>query len=827
MTNTIPTMTPKETTCTVHNPQQFLKVSLWALLLLFCTNPGTIDGAEPDQPLRAFFSQYCYDCHKEGRTKGGLDLTKLDFDLAKPATFSKWVRIFDRIDHGEMPPASREEPKKADREKFLQVLGETLTKIHAKSKGTVLRRLNRREYERTLNDVFGTNLDLEGRLPEDGRSHEFDNVGAALGLSRVHLQQYVNAMDLVLDNSIALYDKPPKPNTITASYADTREAERFLGRVWKKLPDGAVVQFSSGGYPSGMLRGSGVREPGFYRVRITGYAYQSKAPITFFVGGTSFARGSEKPVYGFWSFPLGKPSTVEFTTWIESRYMLQIEPYGVADPDRYKRKSIDGYKGPGLAVKTVTLEGPLVGEYPSNGHRMIFDGITRKEIPPRNPRDRFRRGYKPKFTIETKDEIADVTKSLHRVAKVAFRRPVKDEDIDPYVQLFQTERKAGASIEDALRTAVIGIFCSPRFLYLREPAGKLDDYALATRLSYFLTRTTPDEELLKVAASGKLAKDESTLRQQTERLLNDPRFERFLVDFTDAWLNLRDMDFTIPDRSLFPEYDNYLRYSMPLETRAFLNELIKSNLSTTNLVKSDFAMLNSRLSEHYNLPAVDGAEIRKVKLPKDSIRGGFLTQASILKVTANGTNSSPVTRGVWVMERILGETPQPPPPGIPGVEPDIRGASTLRELLKKHRNLQSCASCHQRIDPPGFALESFNPIGGYRERYRSLGTGERVNDLVQGRRVRYRLGPVVDSSGKLPDDREFANFKEFRELLANQPEMVTKTLTEKLLTFGTGRELGFSDRKEVNRIVSASKAKGYGVRDLIHLIVQSETFLNK
>jgi hypothetical protein len=266
---------------------------------------------------------------------------------------------------------------------------------------------------------------------------------------------------------------------------------------------------------------------------------------------------------------------------------------------------------------------------------------------------------------------------------------------------------------------------------------------------------------------------------------------------------------------------------MPLETRAFLRELIESNRPVTCLVDSDFAMLNSRLAEHYDLPPVSSTEVRRVGLPADSLRGGLLTQASILKVTANGTNSSPVQRGAWVMERILGQTPPPPPPGVPGVEPDIRGASTLRELLEKHRSLDSCKACHRKIDPPGFALESFNPIGGYRDRYRSIGGGDQVDKTVHGRPVRYRLGPEVDSSGQLADGREFADFAAFRDYLARDPDLLATTLARKLLTFATGRELGFSDRAEVDQIVKACAAQGYGVRDLLHRVVQSEIFRRK
>jgi len=602
-----------------------------------------------------------------------------------------------------------------------------------------------------------------------------------------------------------------------------------VGKKWKQLDDGAIVRFSQGGYPSGMMRGTNVRKPGRYRVRVTGYAHQSKSPITFSVGGTSFARGSTKPIYGFWSFPAGAPGqthTIEFDTWIEKNYMVAIEPYGIRDPDRYQRESIADYRGPGLAILNVTVDGPLIDQWPSPGHRLIFDGLNRREIEPRNPADKQKRWYRPKFEIISENEEREVQAVLQRIAEVAFRRPPQPSDIERYTQLFVQERQAGSTTERALQTAATAIFCSAKFLYLQEPTGQLDGYALASRLSYFMTRSGPDADLLALAESGQLVTD-ATLRSETERLLQNPHFDRFLTDFTDNWLDLRDMDFTMPDRSLFPEFDSYLRFSMPLETRQFLRELIDSNLPVSNLVKSDFAMLNSRLAEHYGLPSVNGAEIHKVALPADSLRGGFLAQASVLKVTANGTNTSPVKRGAWVLERMFDLPPPPPPPGIPGVEPDIRGASTLRQLLTQHRNLASCNACHEKIDPPGFALEAFNPIGGYRERYRSLGNGERVDRMVDGRKVAYRLGPQVDSSGKMPGGGTFQDFRQFRDALAADPRPSAKAMTKKLLVFATGRELGFSDRAEVDRIVTASERHGYRIRDLIHLVVQSDLFRTK
>ncbi|MEM8668978.1 MAG: DUF1592 domain-containing protein [Planctomycetota bacterium] len=811
-----------------------LRVFFTFLLSLLCRS--AVSAESWPESVRPFLANYCSDCHSDGAAEGGLDLadiqSSLGRDLSDEASFARWERLFDRVESGEMPPEDFDQPRDEERAEFLTRMWPVLHKAHAERKGTVMRRLNRAEFENTLNDLFGTQLDLAGMLPEDSRDHEFDNVGSALGLSMVHLQRYMDAVTLVLDDAIAMTKSAPESTLIEAGYAETREAEKFVGKTWKKLSDNSVVRFSGGGYPSGMIRGTSVRTPGRYRVIVRGYAYQSKNPITFSVGGTSFARGSEKPIYGFWSFPPGSPeqpasvASIEFETWINERYMITIEPYGIQDPKRYQRKSIEDYDGPGLAILNVTLEGPLIEEWPTVGHRMVFDGLDRREVEPKNPADKRRRNYRPTFEVVTDNEANSARAVLRRVAENAFRRPVTETDIEAYIELFVSERQANNSFEESLRTAVTAIFCSPRFLYLQEQPGSLDDFALASRLSYFLTRTTPDASLRSAARQNRLG-DDSSLREQTERLLRSDQFERFLIDFTDNWLDLRDIDFTIPDSKLFPEFDSYLRFSMPLETRAFFRYLIENDLPVKNLVHSDFAMLNSRLAQHYDLPEISGTELRPVKLPPDSVRGGLLSQASLLKVTANGTNTSPVTRGAWVMERILGSPPPPPPPGIPGVEPDIRGASTLRELLDKHRDSSDCNACHRKIDPPGFALESFNPVGGFRERYRTIGEGERVNREVNGRRVNYRMGPDVDSSGDLPGRGAFADYSEFRDLLASDQHRLAKALTEKLLTFATGRKLGFSDRDAVDQIVDAAEREGFGLRGLIHLVVQSDVFRSK
>jgi len=786
-----------------------------------------------DKPTAEFLEAHCFDCHGEGAAKGGLDLEKLGHDLSDPAVFAKWERLFDRVALGEMPPAKvTNRPEAMELKAFWAALGPRLVQAHAVAKGTVLRRLNRREYENTMNDLFGTALELEKLLPEDGRSGEFDNVGETLGISMQHMGMYIRTAGMVLEEAIANTTEVPMPQKRVGRYTDDKRMDRYLGDNRLKLVDGSIVRFSAGGYPRGDIKSVSTREEGFYRVKVSGFAYQSDTPITFSVGAITFRRGEEEPIFGYFSFPPGVPGklhTVELTVFMGDRYMIQIEPYGIVDPDlsRRRKEKIHAreYKGPGLAIHSVEVEGPLVGEFPTRGHKLLLSGVKRTEIPPRNPNDRNKSKYKPQFEIKSANEKADAEQALGRLANAAFRRPVEPREVTPYVKLFQAERAKSEAFEPALRTAAIAVLSSPHFLYLREPAGALDDYALASRLSYFLTRTAPDAELLGLAQAGELR---ANLRAQTERLLKDKRFERFITDFTQSWLNLREMDFTIPDRTLYPEYEPYLRFSMPRETEAFLRELIAGNHPASAIVKTDFAMINDRMAEHYGIDGVAGSQFRKVALPANSWRGGFLSQGSVLKVSANGSATSPVVRGVYVMERILGITPAPPPPNIPGVEPDIRGTVTLRELLDKHRNVVSCASCHNKIDPLGFALESFDVTGLRRDRFRNRNSeSKRVDAVVRGRLVQYRLGPEVDSSGKFLDGSTYNDFRAYRDYLAKHDDRLARAFAGKLLTFATGRELGFSDRAELDRIVADTAQNKHRLRDVFHRIIQSEIFLKK
>jgi hypothetical protein len=414
--------------------------------------------------------------------------------------------------------------------------------------------------------------------------------------------------------------------------------------------------------------------------------------------------------------------------------------------------------------------------------------------------------------------------------QAAYRRPVKDADVQRFLGVVESAMKGGTPFSEAMLAGYTAVLCSPGFVCLEEEPGKLDDYALASRLSFFLWNSPPDAELRKLAASGELRRP-ATLKAQTDRMLSDPKSGRFVEAFLDYWLDLRKIVATAPDASLYPDYylDDLLTESAEQETQLFFTELLRDNLPASNIVSSDFTMLNERLAKHYGIPDVQGVAMRRVQLPKNSPRGGLLTQASVLKVTANGTTTSPVLRGSWIMERILGKPPPPPPPSVPAIEPDTRGATTIREQLDKHRAQATCAACHAKIDPAGFALENFDVMGGWRDRYRTMGSsGEKVEGYGHnGQKFAFRNGPVVDPSGVLPDGRKFKDVRELKSLLLQDQRQIARNLVEQMVVYATGAKTHFGDRPQIEKILTDAEPNQYGVRNLIEGVVQSELFQTK
>ena len=752
-----------------------------------------------------------------------------------------------------------------------------------------LRRLTRGEYENTVRDLFDLpGLPLQIDLPADGSAHGFDKNYDALDLSHVNLAKYLEAADRVLDVAVATRPRAPTPVKQRISLASSYIAAHILmngdGVLLKnKKPDpdfppaGEQGHLDQGAHDRlGVFRsGSSVGlfrhedesfnpyfsefvaiYPGRYRITTSLWAFQWDKGVVLPARGTETARlsivqmtgdgrggGHPSTVLGYYDAPSLAEQKHEVVTWLNPRETLGYNTSSLAPAANYSRKGrAMAFTGPGIACDFLDVEGPLHDVWPPVGHRRLFGDLPIKEFdpkahpgvrPPHRVPDRqqlFMGKNKPDpipgiWTVSTDKPLDDADRLLADFLPRAFRRPVAAEVRKLYVAKAADRLAAGDGFETAMRWAYRAALCAPDFLYHVEPAGELDDYALANRLSYFLWNSLPDDKLAATAAAGKLRQPE-ILRGEVERLLADERSKRFVDDFLGQWLKLRQIAANDPDRKLYPEFSAYLQDSMLAETKAYFRELLDKNLTADYLVKADFAMLNAKLAAHYGVAGVSGSQVRRVALPAGSPRGGFLTQAAILKVTANGTTTSPVPRGAFVLDRLLGRPPAPPPPNTAAVEPDVRGATTIREQLDKHRSVASCAACHAKIDPPGFALEEFDVIGGHRTRYRSIGAGDpapRGNiDPFIG--LGFKLGPKVDPSGTTADGKPFAGVVEFQTLLAADRGALLNNLARQLAVYATGRDVSFADRDEIAAVAAAAEKNGGGVRTLVHELVQSRLF---
>ncbi len=765
--------------------------------------------AASSESIRAFLQVHCVECHDAISRKGGIQLDSLNLAAPSADSLELLGNVYKQLDLREMPPAKKPQPTTADREAFLDSLGRTLraatTSTETNSSRATSRRLNRFEYQNTLRDLLGLDLNVLELLPEDGAAFGFDKVSSALTLSAVQLEKYLEAADVALD---AVLQVGPQPKFIREEFTGADVVDRWDARSFRKEGTNVwAVLFNSTESPT-ELKKFRASAPGEYTVRILANGIQtSNKPMIFRVYGGTFHSGGRSRLLGYFEVPPDRPKAVEFTTRFEARRdTLKIVPYGSVpwhnDPL--------SYSGPGLAVHSVIVEGPLeANHWPPPANQKLLGNVD------------------PKLGT-----LSDAKAILRLFAPRAFRRPITDAELSPYLKLVEERLQSASPFIDALRAGLKAILVSPRFLLLLESPGKLDAYALASRLSYFLWSTTPDEALIESAASGRLETPEE-LHAQVERMLAHPNARRFTTDFTGQWLGLRQIDFTTPDPKLYPEFDEWLQVSMPEETHAFFDELLQHNLSLLQFVQSDFVMLNERLARHYDLTGSTGLEIRKYPLPKNSHRGGVISHASVLKVSANGTTTSPVIRGAWMLDRILGKTVPPPPPNVPSAEPDIRGAVGIRDQLAKHRADPSCAGCHSKMDPIGFALESYDVIGGWRERYRiSPQPGVRVNPIIATLLVHQRphkiaFGKTVDTRDQLSNGRRFSNLEELQSILLENPDAIARGLTQKLLVYATGQGITPGDEPAIGEIVLAVKRHDYGLRSLIHEVVASQTFQHK
>ena len=797
---------------------------------------GTGGAAAFESDVRPLLESSCLACHSN-LILSSLDLSTTGFDLSDAATFRTWERVFDRVERGEMPPAPMPSPDPAVAAPALAALKQALTEANLAVRGpqrTPLRRLTQLEYQYTISDLLKIDPDIAGgiagSLPAEADTGGFDTVAAKQGISALHVRGYLDAADAALD---AALDIGPRPKTETfkveyakSGYLNFMHDADFLGSgITKQLGDGVATFFDTAS--TYMFHtdteGYAVPQAGRYRVSVAAYPYQATTPVTLtiFKGTEGVAAAAAlSDLIGVFDLVGPESRTVEVTTYLEPGNVvspsvadLEVPPGPYVNyfaPD----KNVRDYKGEGIAMQWLAVEGPLHDAWPPQATQDLLGDLIADDGGAIDLR----------LTKEPYEHVLDIVAAF---APKAFRRPLAPGEAEVYARLAQPLLAEGRPFMDALRVPLRAVLSAPSFLFHgttrdHDEPERLDDFAVATRLSYFLWRSQPDAELLQVAASGDLGRPD-ILAAQVERLLDDPRSKRFVKDFAGQAFRLYELHATTPDAGLYPEYDERLGQAMAAETELFLGELIDENLSVGHLVDADFTFVNRRLAEHYRIDDIAGQHMRRVDLPTGSVRGGLLAQAAIHKLTANGTTSSPVPRGNFVLANLLGQPAPPPPPNVAGLEPDTRGTTTIREQLQAHRENPVCATCHTVIDPPGLAMESFDPIGGFRTSYRASGDSVVVNgDTFPGP---YKEGLPVDPSGVTPEGFQFGGFAEYqRFLLERKLDLVARHVVSELLVLATGAEVGFADRPDRDAIVAAAAAENYPLRTMIHEVAKSDLF---
>lgn len=805
-------------------------------------------GGTFDETVKPFLAKYCAGCHGAKRQKGERRFDRLPAAIANDDTLVDFQDILDQLNLSEMPPEDARQPSSAERRPVIRWLTAEIQRHHLTRKSTdgaaVLRRLNSREYRNTVRDLLHLNMtmfDPTNQFPRDQAIEHLDTVGDTLVTSGALLQQYLHAAEQVIDKTVFPLERPPVQKWV---FRDGFNQQPEIDQVHRKvngydymtLYDVVGADKPEGAYGPIHAFAEGVPHDGVYEIRLKAEALNRQHPYDVeFLGtdpdeplrlgivagnqlaGTLHLRQPMEPL-------LGEVELADEQKWYTVRVWLDAgftprftfrnglmdvrgiwgklaSKYADQFPQRKSKGIVEARfngikfgKLPQIRIHEIEIEGPIHESWPTAGQRAIFGDDCES------------------ITSAGKLSESQMKTRLTAFASQAYRRPATPEEIERVMSVVKIRQSTGRSAMNAFCDGLKTVLCSPGFLYLENStaedteltSGLLNSNALAARLSYFLWASMPDRELAELGVSEKLQHSDA-LAAQVERMLSDEKVDAFIEGFLGSWLTLRELGSTAPDRSAFRNFYHYdLDTAMRQETQLFVRELLDKNLSIENFLDSDFTFVNKRLAQHYGMDdAPDGNGFERVSLT-DRRRGGLLGQASVLTVTANGIDTSPVVRGVWLLENILGTPPAPPPPDVEPIDPDVRGATTIRDQLEKHRSVATCNDCHRRIDPPGFALENFDPIGGWRQSY--------------GRNKK------IDSSGQLATGQKFAGVEEFKTLLLQRKDLFARALTQKLLSYSIGRSFELSDRPHIDQIVADLTRKGGGLRDLIKLVVLSEPF---
>lgn len=795
-------------------------------------------------PREAFIAEYCVACHGPDKQKADRRFDDLPTEITTLDEIERWQEVVDLLNLEEMPPEDEPQPEEAERSAMIQsmsdFISEGATRLADTGGHSALRRINKWEYKHTIGDLLSIDVsdwDPSADFPAEVVVDGFDNNGHGLVTSGMLLDHYLLAAEGAIQRATYFGEKPerqfyrqPSPFYFTGN--DKEDLPKlFQVDRFRFIPETPYTDLYGRHYRGGHigfqpLAMKGVPHSGTYTVRVKAAAADRNHPYGSALGdfrngdplvlelaavnreGSVESSGSvseyrsvaleeltnSEPQWFEWDVYLEKgfEPEIRFRNGTEAtkRLVRIISSNAAEHPEIAPFANMKGgtakshgllkvYRGPKLRIWEIQVDGPHVEEWPPEGHQKLYGDLQPDEL-----------------NLET------MTQRLRAFAQNAYRRPLEDGELAPIEKMVSTKLQEGMQPLEALQLGFQTILASPGFIYLAEGEGELDDYSLASRLAYFLWSSIPDEALLKAAHAGKLS-DPEELNRQVDRMLADPKSERFVSHFIRRWLGLDNIGEMPVSGDFKVYYRDNLETAMRRESESFFRHILDKNLPPSEFLTADYSFLNRELGMHYGIEGLEGSHMRRVSM-EGSGRRGLTSQALFLTASANGVDTSPVVRGIYVLEKVLGYTPPPPPPDVPELDPDITGATSLREELAKHREATSCAECHRKIDPLGFALENYDAIGSWRDDY--------------------HRGIPVDASGKLPSGDQFQGPDEFRDLMAGRSDEFTRCLAEKLLTYSLGRELEFGDRAVVDHMLAQLEAENGGLKDLVKVVVVSASF---
>jgi Protein of unknown function (DUF1592)/Protein of unknown function (DUF1588)/Protein of unknown function (DUF1587)/Protein of unknown function (DUF1585)/Protein of unknown function (DUF1595)/Planctomycete cytochrome C len=767
---------------------------LSSALFMLCAAAGTSLAAVESTAFKSMIQNYCLDCHDDSMSKGDLDLSRvLDQDIV--ANKQVWEDVLRRIHARQMPPADKKKrPNEAEYVSTIEHLEHILDQ-HAlqnphPGRGNTIRRMNRTEYRNAVRDLLAVDVDVTDFIPAEQLSHGFDNVNVST-FSPTLLDRYLTLAKKIAQLAVGAAEKSPG------------------GQTFRMAPDVTQEEQADGlpfGTRGGMLINYNFPRNGEYEFRVR------------------LMRDRDEKVEGM-------RGQYELLVLIDGKQMTSFTVKGDNDHaniDSHLHVRLPLTAGPkavgvtflkGMSSVEASLRQPYISRF--NLHRHPRKAPAVYQVTITGPYNSTETGDSPSrqkiFSPQQKntgEETASAEKIIARLLRQAYRRPVSTADAKPIMAFYHQGRKDG-NFESGIEMAISAILVSREFLthVEREPSDKpsgavfpLTDIDLASRLSFFLWSSSPDDTLLLLAERGDLHKPE-VLAEQVKRMLADPKSDALVRNFASQWLHLRNLDSFTPEARLFPDFDDNLRQSMRRETELLFQDVLNNNRSVMSLIESKYTYLNERLARHYGIPHVHGAHFRRVEVTKESRRGGILRHGSVLTVTSYATRTSPVLRGRWVLENILGTPPPPPDPNVPSLD-SVKVSANLpvRERLAVHRENPACASCHDIMDPPGFAMEQFDAIGQWREREGEI---------------------PINASGGLPDGQQFVGIDGLEQGVMQRPELFAHAISEKLLIYALGRGLEVSDGAALRTIVRKAAADDYRLATIIQGVVASVPFTMK